>query len=308
MEYETFKQQFIDNVEYMAGWSKVPGRCVIESVQISGIETSRIRFDCTDKRVVLPEIYIEDIWKTTESWKEDLRRIIKISDIAFSIRRTWETTYDTAIYRCSKKEGPGRTDEIRPLITNRKSEKELLKNLLYLQHDEIAVCFYVTNRRKKACYLSKDLADIWNIRKETLLKKVLEERGGAVLFEHWIEKNKLENRIGNLLTEDGKKICIGTAEQGTALLFHEGYRERLKEKMGGNFYVFFLSPEECVWIPEKIPFATVHHCLQKIREETFERESWITDDIYFCDGKNQEFTGMIQNRKEIVTDFKQKSR
>ena len=24
MEYETFKQQLIDNVKYMAGWSKVP--------------------------------------------------------------------------------------------------------------------------------------------------------------------------------------------------------------------------------------------------------------------------------------------
>ena len=40
MEYETFKQQLIDNVKYMAGWSKVPGRCVIESAQISGIETT----------------------------------------------------------------------------------------------------------------------------------------------------------------------------------------------------------------------------------------------------------------------------
>ena len=104
------------------------------------------------------------------------------------------------------------------------------------------------------------------------------------------------------------KNLYWNSRTGNRFIIHEGYRERLKEKMGGNFYVFFLSPEECVWIPEKIPFATVHHCLQKIRKETFERESWITDDIYFVMEKNLEFTGMIQNRKEIVTDFKQKSR
>lgn len=298
MNYETFEQQFINHVKYMAGWSKIPGKCVVESVVIAGEESRRIRFQCADQRVVLPEIYIEDIWNTMESLKDDLRRVIQISDTAFTIRRAWEEIYDTAVRRCNAKGGPGISDEIKPLFASKKAENEMLKDLLWIQKDEIAVYFYVTNRKKKECYLSKGLAENWNVKEDILLKNIFEKKEGEVLFEYWVEKKGLENRIGKLLTEDYKKIRVGTAYQGTALLFQEAYRRELKEKMGGNFYVFFLSSEECAWIPGKIPFETVRNCFQKIREQTFDRESWVTDRIYLCSGKSLDFAGTLQERRE----------
>lgn len=308
MKYEIFEEQFINQVKYMVGWSKIQGKCAVETVMIAGEESRRIRFQCIDQRVVLPEVYIIDMWKYMQSFKDDLTIKIKISDAAFSIRRAWEESYDTAIRRCNKKAGPGISDQIKPLLTNREAESEMLKDLLWLQKDEIAVYFYVTNRKKKECFLSKSLADIWNVKEEILLKNIFEKKEGDVTFEYWIEENSLENSIGKLLTEEHRKICVGTAYQGTALLFQEAYRRELKEKMGGNFYVFFPSAEECIWIPERISFSTVQQCFQKIREQTFNKEFWVTDKIYLCSGKKLDLVGTLRDRKEKVTAFKQKVR
>lgn len=99
-------------------------------------------------------------------------------------------------------------------------------------------------------------------------------------------KNDLANSIGRLLPEKHGKIRVGTACQGTVLLFQEAYRKELKEKMDGNFYVFFPSAENCIWISGTIPFPEVQKCFQKIIEQTFSRESWVTDRIYLCDGKS----------------------
>lgn len=307
MEYEEFEEQFINHVKYMAGWSKIQGKCVVETVMIAGNENKRIRFQCIDQRVVLPEIYITDMWKDVQSIQDDLKAKIRISDTAYTIRRAWEELYDTVIHRCNQKNGPGISDQIKPLFTNRKTENEMLKNLIWMQKEEIAVYFYVTNRKKKECFLSKGLADIWNIGEEILLKSVFDKKEGDISFESWIEKNDLANSIGRLLPEEHGKIRVGTACQGTVLLFQEAYRKELKEKMGGNFYVFFPSAENCIWISGTVPFPEVQRCFQKIVEQTFSRESWVTDRIYLCDGKKLEFAGTLQDRQK-VSSFKPKIR
>ena len=77
--------------------------------------------------------------------------------------------------------------------------------------------------------------------------------------------------------------------------------------MDGNFYVFFPSAENCIWISGTIPFPEVQKCFQKIIEQTFSRESWVTDRIYLCDGKKLEFAGTLQDRQK-VSSFKPKIR
>lgn len=183
----------------------------------------------------------------------------------------------------------------------------MLRNLIWIEKEEIAVYFYVTNRKKRECFLSKGLADIWNIGEEILLKSVFDKKEGDISFESWIEKNDLENSIERLLPEEYGKIRVGTACQGTVLLFQEAYRKELKEKMGGNFYVLFPSTENCVWIPGNIPFPEVQKCFKKIIEQTFSRESWVTDRIYLCDGKKLEFAGTLQDRQK-GSPFKPKIR
>lgn len=88
----------------------------------------------------------------------------------------------------SSKNGLGISDQIEPLYTNRKATNEMLRDLMWMQKEEIAVYFYVTNRKKKECFLSKGLADIWNIEEEMLLKSVFDKKERDISFESWIEK------------------------------------------------------------------------------------------------------------------------
>lgn len=50
MEYEEFEEQFINHVKYMAGWSKIQGKCVVETVMIAGNENKRI-YLCDGKKL-----------------------------------------------------------------------------------------------------------------------------------------------------------------------------------------------------------------------------------------------------------------
>ena len=70
---------------------------------------------------------------------------------------------------------------------------------------------------------------------------------------------------------------------------------------------FFLLLKTVYGFRELSLSPEVQRCFQKIIEQTFSRESWVTDRIYLCDGKKLEFPGTLQGQTKTES-FKPKIR
>lgn len=253
----------------------------------------------TDRRNVIPTLYLEPFWEAYESgttFAEIVRKLIKIycEDIP-------KTDIDMDFFQCF--------DEVRERICYRlirqEGNEELLKEIPHILFLDLAICFFYAYNGdilgEGAILIRDSHVELWQTDTKELLK--LAQNNTPVLFP-W-RYSPMEQVLQEMMTEEAYSAGLSDAEErellfeelsiwilsnqkrvyGASCILYPGLLKQLAEQEESGFYILPSSIHEVILLqdkglesPEKL-----REMIAEVNRTQVAPEEVLSDNLYYYD-------------------------